>query len=57
MLRHICTNIIYVFDWAENIVGKAGRKCWLSAFSPFPTMFSKRRFLRGVKSPDCVVKS
>ena len=24
----------------ENIVGKR-RKCWLPAFSPFPTMFSK----------------
>ena len=25
---------------AENIAGK-GEKCWLPAFSPFPTMFSK----------------
>ena len=33
------------------------RKCWLSAFSPFPTMFSKGFFLRVVKSRDCVVKS
>ena len=33
------------------------RKCWLPAFSPFPTMFSKGLFLRVVKSRDCVVKS
>ena len=32
------------------------RKCWLPAFSPFPTMFSKDFFLRVVKSRDCVVK-
>ena len=31
------------------------RKCWLPAFSPFPTMFSKAFFSRGVKSWDCVV--
>ena len=33
------------------------RKCWLPAFSPFPTLFSKTFFSRGVKSLDCVVKS
>ena len=33
------------------------RKCWLPAFSPFPTMFSKGFFLRAVKCCDCVVKS
>ena len=33
------------------------RKCWLQAFSPFPTMFSEGFFLRVVKSGDCVVKS
>ena len=32
------------------------RKCWLPAFSPFPTMFSKVFFRKGVKSPGCVVK-
>ena len=31
------------------------RNCWLPAFSPFPTMFSKGFFLRVVKSRDCVV--
>ena len=33
------------------------RKCWLTAFSPFPTKFSKGYFLRVVKSQDCVAKS
>ena len=33
-----------------------GEKCGLPAFSPFPTMFSKGFFLKGVKSWDCVVK-
>ena len=33
------------------------RKCWLPAFSPFPTMFSKGFSVGGiVKSLDCVVK-
>ena len=31
--------------------------CWLPAFYPFPTMFSKASFSRGVKSWDCVVKA
>ena len=35
-----------------NIVGK----CWLPAFSRFPTMLSKAFFSRGVKSKDCMVK-
>ena len=33
------------------------RKCWLPAFSPFPTMFSKGFFFKVVKIRDCVVKS
>ena len=32
------------------------RKCWLPAASPFPTIFLKAFFSRGVKSRDCVVK-
>ena len=32
--------MIFVFDRVENIVEKR-RKCWLLAFSPFSTMFSK----------------
>ena len=39
----------------ENIVGKK-RKCWLPAFSPLPTMFSKCFFLGVGKSRDCVAK-
>ena len=37
----------------ENTQGK-GSKCWLPAFSSFPTMFSKGYFLGVVKSRDCV---
>ena len=33
------------------------RKCWLPAFSPFPTVFSKFFFFRIIKNRDCVVKS
>ena len=32
------------------------RKCWLPAFSPFPTIFPKCLFLKVVKSQDCMVK-
>ena len=39
----------------ENTVGK--RKCWLPAFPPFSTMFSKGYFLSVIKSLDCVVKT
>ena len=35
--------IIPAFNRAENIWGK-GRKCWLPALSPFPSMFSKFLF-------------
>jgi hypothetical protein len=48
--------IICVSDRVENIVGKR-KKYWLSAFSTFPTMFSKGFFPRVVKSRDHVVKS
>ena len=30
----------FIFERELNIVGK-GQKCWLSSFSPLPTMFSK----------------
>ena len=33
------------------------RKCWLPAFSPFLTIFSKAFFFGVVKSWDCVVRS
>ena len=39
-----------------NNCGKR-RKCWLPAFSPFPTMFSEGFFPRVIKSWDCVVKT
>ena len=44
------------FGRVENIVKKR-RKCWLPAFFPFPTIFSKGLFLKVFKSQDCVVKS
>ena len=31
-------------------------KCWLPAFSSFPTMFSKGFLYRVIKSRDCMVK-
>ena len=40
----------------ENIVGKR-RKCWVPAFSPFPTMFSIGFLLKVLKSMDCLVKN
>ena len=52
------------FGWKLGIRFSKGRthcgkrrKCWLPAFSPFPTMFSKGFYFWGVKSRDCVVKS
>ena len=33
------------------------RKCWLPAFSPSPSIFSKAFFSRGIKSWDCVAMS
>ena len=45
-----------LFGMGRKHCGKR-RKCWLPAFSPFPTMFSKGFFLGVVKSRDCVVKS
>ena len=48
----------FVKGRVEKHCGK-WRKCWLPAFSPFPTMFSKGLlvFHRVVKSRDCVEKS
>ena len=36
--------------------GGKRRKCWLQAFSPFSTMFSKAVFLKVVKTLNYVVK-
>ena len=52
---NVTKKLKFVVGWVENIVGKR-RKCWLPAFSPFPTMFSKGYFLMVIKSQDCVVK-
>ena len=46
---------ISLCDRAENTVGK-GKKCWLPAFPPFPTMDSKALLFKVVTSRDCVVK-
>ena len=32
------------------------RKCWLPAFCPFPTIFSKGLIVKVFKTQDCVVK-
>ena len=37
----------------ENIIRKE-KKCWLTAFCPFPTTFLKDIFLYVVKTQDCV---
>ena len=39
------------FRRVENMVGKK-RKCWLPAFSPFPTMFSEDVFFWVVKNQE-----
>ena len=39
----------------RQLCGKRG-KCWLPAFSPFPTMFSKALSFRVIKSWDCALK-
>ena len=49
-------NLKYGLGRMENIVGN-GEKCWLPAFSPFPTIFSISLLPRVVKSLDCLVKS
>ena len=40
--------MIFVFHRVEKHSEKM-RKCWLPAFSPFPTMFSNSFFLRSFK--------
>ena len=42
--------------WSRKHFGKR-KKCWLTAFSSFPTVFSKAFFVGVVKSRDCVVES
>ena len=45
----------FFFDRGSKHCGER-RKCWLLAFSPFPTMFSKGLFFRIVKTRDCLGK-
>ena len=52
---NVTQDIKVVFHRIENIVGKE-RKCWLPAFSSFPTMFSNGLFLQCVESRHFVVK-
>ena len=47
--------MISLCDRVEN-TGKR-RKCWLPAFSPFPTVFSKAFLFRVSERRDSVVKS
>ena len=44
----VAERLKFVLEWVENIVEK-GEKCWLPAFSPFPTIFSKDFFFRSLK--------
>ena len=53
---NIAEMMISIFDRVEKHCEKI-RKCWLSAFSSFSSMFSKGFFLGFVKSRDCVLKS
>ena len=48
-------NLKYVLGKVKKHCGKR-RKCWLPAFSPFPTMLSKDFFLKVIKSRNCVVR-
>ena len=44
--KMIMTEGAICFGLGRKHCGK-GRKCWLPAFSPFPTMFSKGIFSQG----------
>ena len=50
-----CDQKIEICVWKGRKHWGKRRKCWLPAFSPFPTVFSKAFFSRGVKSRDCKV--
>ena len=50
----VTQNLKFVLVRVQNIVGKR-RKCWLPAFSPFPTMFYNSVFSRGGKIRNDVV--
>ena len=56
-LQNICDRKIEIcFGKGRKHCGKR-RKCWLPAFSPFPTMFLKGFFFNVVKSRNSIVKS
>ena len=61
-LKALADDKINVSEKLKFCVGKGRkhcgkrRKCWLPAFSPFPTMFLKSFFFKVVKSRDLVVK-
>ena len=46
--KHVTQILTFVLEKVESNVKKR-RKCWLPAFSPFPTMFSKAVFLMVIK--------
>ena len=50
-------NLAKKLEFALGRVENCGKriKCWLPAFSPFPTMFSEGLYLKFVKSRDHVV--
>ena len=50
---YLKTEILF---WVIRKQCEKRRKCWLPAFSPFPTMFSNGLIFREVKSRDSVVK-
>ena len=52
---NVTEKLKFLLERVENIVGK-GRNCWLPAFSPFPTVFSKGFLYRVIQSRDCVEK-
>ena len=54
--RNVIEKLKFVFGKGRKHCGKR-RKCWLPAFSPFPTMFSKGFLYRVVRSRDYVVES
>ena len=45
----------FLFETDRKHCGKR-RKCWLPAFSPFVTVFSKGFLNRAIKNCDCVEK-
>ena len=46
----------FVFDKIENVVEKREKRCWLQAFSPSCTSFSKVIFVWDDKPRDCMVR-